>query len=188
MILDPEGTVLATAPVGALPDMVTFDEDGKRVLVANEGEPVRYVANADGAAIDPEGTVSIISLRGLDKGDDRCEVDDDREDETDDDRGDEKDDDRGDEKDDDREDEDRRENDDDRRPTASPAAQAVQDDVDDEDDDSRGGRGTRSRGDDDRDDDSRPTASPVATAPTSPRHRRSSARPAELRRRRVRRW
>ena len=119
VILDPEGAVLATAPVGALPDMVTFDEDGERVLVANEGEPVRYVANADGAAIDPVGTVSIISLRGLDKGDDRCEVDDDRDERR------RQDDDRGDEKDDDREDEDRRENDDDRRPTASPAAQAV---------------------------------------------------------------
>ncbi len=118
VILDPEGAVLATALVGALPDMVTFDEDGERVLVANEGEPVRYVANADGAAIDPEGTVSIISLRGLDKGDDRCEVDDDRDD----------DDDRGDEKDDDREDEDRRETATTTaaRPPAA-AAQAVQD-------------------------------------------------------------
>jgi DNA-binding beta-propeller fold protein YncE len=44
--------------VGALPDMLTFDDDGERVLVANEGEPVNYLPGA----VNPEGSVSIIDL------------------------------------------------------------------------------------------------------------------------------
>jgi hypothetical protein len=40
--------------VGALPDMLTFTRDGKKVLVANEGEP-------DGD-IDPQGSISIIDI------------------------------------------------------------------------------------------------------------------------------
>ncbi len=47
------GDTLATATVGALPDMLTFTPDGTRLLVANEGEP---------GAVDPEGSVSIIDL------------------------------------------------------------------------------------------------------------------------------
>src|SRR5262245_53478433 len=48
---------LATFQVGALPDMLTFTEDGEAVLVANEGEPsVNYTA-------DPVGSVSVIDLR-----------------------------------------------------------------------------------------------------------------------------
>ncbi|WP_344880165.1 choice-of-anchor I family protein [Nonomuraea antimicrobica] len=46
--------------VGALPDMLTFTEDGRQVVVANEGEPTSYCA---GAVDDPEGSVSVIDVR-----------------------------------------------------------------------------------------------------------------------------
>ena len=48
--------ILQTHNVGALPDSVLFTPDGKKILVANEGEP-----NSD-YSIDPEGTVSVIQL------------------------------------------------------------------------------------------------------------------------------
>lgn len=51
-----DGTFVKAVKVGALPDMVTFSNDGTKVLVANEGEP-----NAD-YSVDPEGTISIINV------------------------------------------------------------------------------------------------------------------------------
>jgi DNA-binding beta-propeller fold protein YncE len=54
--------VRGVVTVGALPDMLTFTDDGWRVLVANEGEPESYLPGA----VNPEGSVSIIDLsRGV---------------------------------------------------------------------------------------------------------------------------
>jgi hypothetical protein len=62
VFLDADGAVLGDVVVGALPDMITFTPDGKRVLVANEGEPSGYGPGFT----DPEGTVSVIDVsRGV---------------------------------------------------------------------------------------------------------------------------
>lgn len=55
-LFDISGNLLASVEVGALPDMVCFTPDGRRILTANEGEP------SDDYSIDPEGSVSIIEL------------------------------------------------------------------------------------------------------------------------------
>ena len=54
---DADGNFLKQVTVGALPDMLTFTEDGQYVLVANEGEP------NDDYDVDPEGSVSVIGLK-----------------------------------------------------------------------------------------------------------------------------
>ena len=51
-----EGTFIKAVEAGALPDMVTFTSDAKKVLVANEGEPSADYSN------DPEGSISVISI------------------------------------------------------------------------------------------------------------------------------
>ncbi|MFC3195000.1 choice-of-anchor I family protein [Marinicella sediminis] len=53
-LFDSNGNHLKTLTVGALPDMLTFNQAGDQLLVANEGEP--------DAGINPEGSVSIIDL------------------------------------------------------------------------------------------------------------------------------
>ncbi len=51
------GDHLCGVQVGALPDMVTFTDDERRLLVANEGEP-----SSDGLT-DPEGSVAVLDLK-----------------------------------------------------------------------------------------------------------------------------
>lgn len=57
VIFDLNGNFISQVKVGANPDMVAFTPDGKKILVANEGEPLDY-------KYDPEGSVSIIDVSG----------------------------------------------------------------------------------------------------------------------------
>jgi 2',3'-cyclic-nucleotide 2'-phosphodiesterase (5'-nucleotidase family) len=50
------GALLNTVTVGALPDMLTFTADGKKLLVANEGE------NPDVGEVESAGSISLINL------------------------------------------------------------------------------------------------------------------------------
>jgi 2',3'-cyclic-nucleotide 2'-phosphodiesterase (5'-nucleotidase family) len=50
------GALLNTVTVGALPDMLTFTADGKKLLVANEGE------NPDAGEVESAGSISLINL------------------------------------------------------------------------------------------------------------------------------
>jgi 2',3'-cyclic-nucleotide 2'-phosphodiesterase/3'-nucleotidase/5'-nucleotidase len=56
VLLDARGRVLQALEVGVSPDMVTFTPDGRKLLVANEGEP------SQDYRIDPEGSIGIVDL------------------------------------------------------------------------------------------------------------------------------
>lgn len=51
--------LLSSVTVGALPDMLVFTPDGRKVVVANEGEPNSY---GQPDSVDPEGSISIITV------------------------------------------------------------------------------------------------------------------------------
>lgn len=61
ILMDRDGIVLRTVTVGALPDMVTFTPNGKKLVVANEGEPDCYGSGCT----DPLGSVSILTVHPL---------------------------------------------------------------------------------------------------------------------------
>ncbi|MCW5666392.1 MAG: choice-of-anchor I family protein [Piscinibacter sp.] len=52
----------APVPVGALPDMLAFTPDGRRLLVANEATPNPRPAPAGQGTDDPTGSVSIVDV------------------------------------------------------------------------------------------------------------------------------
>lgn len=56
VFFDNRGDVISAVGVGALPDMVAFTPNGKKLLVANEGEPNDSYSN------DPVGSISIVNL------------------------------------------------------------------------------------------------------------------------------
>jgi len=59
-----DGELLGSVVVGPLPDMITWTRDGRKVLVANEGEPTNteYEPEDGEEFIDPNGSISIIKL------------------------------------------------------------------------------------------------------------------------------
>jgi len=56
VFFDTDGNYISDVEAGVLPDMVTFNNAGTKVLAANEGEP------SDDYLTDPEGSVSIIDI------------------------------------------------------------------------------------------------------------------------------
>lgn len=56
LFMDINGNVLNQVEAGALPDMLTFTQDGRYLLAANEGSP------NDSYTIDPEGGVTIVDM------------------------------------------------------------------------------------------------------------------------------
>ncbi len=56
VFIDVNGNIISSVNVGALPDMITYTNNGAKVLVACEGEP------NDDYTIDPIGQIAIISV------------------------------------------------------------------------------------------------------------------------------
>ena len=62
VVFDTNGSLISQTQVGYLPDMVTFNEEGTKVIVANEGEP----SAKTGIYIDVVGSVGVITLENAD--------------------------------------------------------------------------------------------------------------------------
>tara|TARA_Y100001934_G_scaffold217076_1_gene257691 strand:+ start:1198 stop:3024 length:1827 start_codon:yes stop_codon:yes gene_type:complete len=60
MFFTTDGTVVGQVSAGALPDMLTFTNDGNKALLANEGEPNQAYDN------DPQGSVTVVDVSNLD--------------------------------------------------------------------------------------------------------------------------
>lgn len=58
VFFDQNGVLISQVPVGAMPDMITFNNDYTKVLVACEGEP------KSDYSVDPEGSVGIVDITG----------------------------------------------------------------------------------------------------------------------------
>jgi len=58
VFFDKDGLFISQVKVGMMPDMLTFNNAGTKVLTANEGEPNSAYSN------DPDGSVSIINISG----------------------------------------------------------------------------------------------------------------------------
>jgi hypothetical protein len=65
LVFDTNGVLLSQTQVGYLPDMVTFNEDGTKVIVANEGEPDA----STGTYVDVKGTIGILTIAEADASD-----------------------------------------------------------------------------------------------------------------------
>jgi len=61
VVFDRIGRFIGDAEVGATPDMVAVSENGKRVVIANEGEPTSY---GQPDSVGPEGTFSVVNIAG----------------------------------------------------------------------------------------------------------------------------
>lgn len=65
VVFDTDGNLISQTTVGYLPDMVTFNEDGTKVIVANEGEPDA----SSGSYVDVAGSIGIVTLANTDAND-----------------------------------------------------------------------------------------------------------------------
>ncbi|MCU0360664.1 MAG: choice-of-anchor I family protein [Bacteroidia bacterium] len=58
VFMNKDGQFINQVTVGMMPDMITFNQAGNKVLTANEGEP------NNAYTVDPDGSISVITLTG----------------------------------------------------------------------------------------------------------------------------
>lgn len=58
VFFDKDGVFLKQVKAGAMPDMITFNHAGTRVITANEGEPNAAYSN------DPDGSITVVDISG----------------------------------------------------------------------------------------------------------------------------